>query len=247
MVAERGVRALVSIVAACLLAACTTPATERTSDPRPTEIAALDDLRAADARWHRMPATITYRTERQRPGLPASAHQCLREFVDYREDIPDALRTCDPAGVVTLVWDPPKRWRIDVTEALTTTTAIVVGDRGVVCDSSTGAARTCRSQPVHEIVRTFPFHELIATTGATSRQVGIAAGGPTTVRERIVAGSSVRCFERLSGETSATWCFTPDGRLASLAIRTEGRGPTTAIAERVSGEIDAARFVGPLA
>ena len=35
------------------------------------EKATFEDLRAAEALWHRV---ITYRTERQRPGLPASAH-----------------------------------------------------------------------------------------------------------------------------------------------------------------------------
>lgn len=244
MAAKRGVGALGLTIAVSLSVACTRAPAERAQErPPQPEAATLEDLSAADALWHRVPATITYRTERQRPGLPASAHQCLRGFVDEREDIPHALERCDPGGVVILVWDPPRRWRIDVSEGETTTTAIVEGARGIVCDLTTGTIRACRSHRAKEIARTFPFHELIAEFGSTSREMGIAVDGPITVRRETVAGSSARCFQRRSAETSITWCFAPDGALLSLAIRTEGRGPTLAVAEQVDAEIDASRFV----
>jgi hypothetical protein len=247
MEAKRGVGALGLTITVSLFVGCTRPPAERAHEQPQPETATLDDLRAADALWHRVPATITYRTERQRPGLPASAHQCLRGFVDEREDIPHALRMCDPAGVVTLVWDPPTRWRIDVSEGETTTTAIVVGDRGVTCDLTRGTARACRTHPAREIARTFPFHELIAAIATTSREMGVAPDGPVTVRIESVAGSSVRCYQRRSEETSVTWCFAPDGALLSMAIRTEGRGPTIAVAETVTDMVDGDRFARPLA
>jgi hypothetical protein len=242
MMAMRGLRPIVSVV---VLIACTS----QPSDPAPSaeapESATLADLREAIATWHQTSATIVYRTSRQRPGLPISAHQCLREYALVRSDIPMALRTCDPAGVVTLVWDPPARWRIDVTEAGKTTTAIVEGNHGIVCGLSHGDGGSCRSGSVGTIARTFPFHQLIAAVGATSREAGVEAASGITVTSRIVAGMPVRCYQRRSGTASATWCFAVEGALLSLVLRTEGRAPTIVEAERISDDVSPGRFVIP--
>jgi hypothetical protein len=178
--------------------------------------------------------------------LPTSAHQCLRAILnDADPDIPEALRTCDPAGVVTLAWDPPARWRIDVTEAGLTTTAIVVGNHGMVCGPSHGIGRPCRSRSVDTIARTFPFHQLIAAVDTTSHETEIDAGGPITVRSGTVAGAPVRCYRRSSGAASATWCFAVGGALMSLVLRTDERAPTIAEAERISDDVLGSRFIMP--
>jgi hypothetical protein len=240
-----GMRGLRSFVSVLVLIACTSQPTNPAPSREPLEVATLADLRDAIARWHVTSATIVYRTSRQRPGLPISAHQCLREYALVRSDIPMALRTCDPAGVVTLAWDPPARWRIDVTEAGKTTTAIVVGNHGVVCGPSRGDDGSCRSGSVGAIARTFPFHQLIAAVGATSREAGVEDGSGITVTSRIVAGMPVRCYQRRSGATSATWCFDVGGALLSLTLRTAGRGPTIVEAERISDDVAAGRFAMP--
>jgi hypothetical protein len=242
MTTRRELRALVAL---CVLAACTSASVEFAPAPQEPEHATLADLRDAIATWHVTPATITYGTSRQRPGLPVSAHQCLREYALVRSDIPMALRTCDPAGVVTLAWDPPARWRIDVTEAGETTTVIVVGNHGVVCGPSHAGDRSCRSRSVGMIARTFPFHELIAAAVATSREIGIEDRGEITVTSRVVAGTQVRCYRRRSGDASATWCFAAGGALLSLVLRTVGRAPTIAEAERISEDVATDRFVVP--
>jgi hypothetical protein len=238
-------RGLLPPVTVFVLIACTSPPMDPAPSPHAPESATLPDLRDAIATWHATSATIVYRTSRQRPGLPISAHQCLREYVLVRSDIPMGLRICDPAGVVKLAWDPPARWRIDVTEAGETTTAIVAGDHGMVCGPSNGSGGSCRSGSVGEIARTFPFHQLIAAVGATSREAGIQVGGEITVRSRIVAGIPVRCFQRRSGTASVTWCFAAGGALLSLVLRTEGRAPTIAEAERISDDVVPGRFVIP--
>lgn len=223
--------------------ACTSTPARRPTPPPPVRSATMRELRQALARWRDEPTTVTYRTERQRPGLPMSAHQCLRRFVDERSDIPEALRTCDPGGVVTLVWDPPAgRWRLDVTEAGTTIAAIVDGDRGLVCTHRRG----CRSRMPAAIVRSFPFHELIEPVESTLADAGIDPSGPAAIVHRTIGGVAVDCFEMASAHSAVAWCFGGDGWLRSLRIRIEGRGPTIAEAERTSARVAGDAF-DPLA
>jgi hypothetical protein len=235
------------LVAAVALSACTpassgrpkTPTGTPTSVPTVTTIA---ELRAVIATWHRTSATITYRTERQRPGLPESVHQCLRAVVEERSGVAAALRYCDPSGIVTLVWDPPRRWRLDVGEAGTTTITIVVGDDGLTC---VRGEPSCRSRTVDVILDDLPFAELITGVAETARSAGLPADGPVTMTEDVVAGIPVRCFERRAGASVARWCFADDGALLSLAIETQGHAPTIIEATRVSEEVDGKRFDPP--
>ena len=235
------------LVAAVALSACTpassggpkAPTGTPTAVPTVTTIA---ELRAAIATWHRTSATITYRTERQRPGLPESIHQCLRAVVEERSGVAAALRYCDPSGIVTLVWDPPRRWRLDVEEAGTTTTAIVVGEGGLIC---VRVEPSCRSRPVDAILDDFPFVALVTGVAETARSAGLSADGPVTMTEDVVAGIPVRCFERRAGSSAARWCFADEGALLSLALETEGHAPTIIEATRVSDQIDDARFDQP--
>lgn len=235
------------LVAAIALSACTPTSSSRPIPPTETPtagttIATIAELRAAVATWHRTPATITYRSERQRPGLPESVHQCLRAVVEERSGVAAALRFCDPNGVVTLAWDPPLRWRIDVEEAGTTTSAIVVGRDSILCERPDGAERSCRSRAVNAILGDLPFRELIAGVARTLRSVGLSPGGSITVTPDLVAGEPVRCFERRSGASAARWCFAEEGELLSLELMTEERAPTIIEAARVSDEVDDSRF-----
>jgi hypothetical protein len=162
--------------------------------------------------------------------------------VEERSGVPAALRYCDPSGIVTLVWDPPRRWRLDVGEAGMTTTAIVVGDYGLIC---VGGEPPCRSRTVDAILDDVPFGELISGVAATARSTGLSADGLVTMTEDVVAGIPVRCLERRAGASAARWCFADDGVLLALALETEGHAPTIIEATRVSDEVDDARFVPP--
>jgi hypothetical protein len=235
------------LIAAIALSACTPASSGRPIPPTGTPtagttVATIAELRAAVATWHRTPATITYRSERQRPGLPESVHQCMRAVVEERSGVAAALRFCDPNGVVTLVWDPPLRWRLDVEEAGTTTSAIVVGRDSILCERPDGAERSCRSRAVDAILGDLPFRELIAGVARTLRSVGLSPGGSITVSPDLVAGEPVRCFERRSGASAARWCFADEGELLSLELMTEGRAPTIIEAASVSDKVEDARF-----
>ncbi|HET9672329.1 MAG TPA: hypothetical protein VFQ40_05715 [Actinomycetota bacterium] len=177
--------------------------------------------------------------------MPESVHQCLRAVVTERTGIQLGLTMCDPSGVVTLVWDPPGRWRLDVVEAGTTRTAIVVGRRGIVCEEPSGAAASCRSRAVDAIVHDFPFRELLAGATRTAAVVGIPAAGPVTMTPGVVAGLTTRCFERGFGASAARWCFSDEGALLSIELREEGRAPTRIEAARVSGDVDPEAFAPP--
>jgi hypothetical protein len=231
---------LIAAVALSCTAASSGPPEEPTGTPTAVPTATrVAELRAAVASWHRTSATITYRTERQRPGLPESVHQCLRAVVEERSGVPAALRYCDPSGIVTLVWDPPRRWRLDVEEAGTTTTTIVVGDEGLIC---VRGEPSCRARNSGQIVDELPFVELISGFARTARSTGLSSDGPVTMTEDIVAGIPVRCLERRAGASAARWCFADDGALLSLELDTEGHAPTIIEATHVSDEVDDARF-----
>lgn len=177
--------------------------------------------------------------------MPVSVHQCLRAMLDDDRELQEVLEECDPSGVVTLVWDPPRRWRIDVAEAGTTTIAIVIGHAGVTCERPDGGPASCRSRAADAILGHLPFHELILGVGRALRGVGLSPEAPVTMTPGFVAGIPVRCYERRSGSSSAQWCFALDGALLSLELRTDGRGPTFVEAVRVSDRVDDERFDPP--
>ncbi|MCD6023055.1 MAG: hypothetical protein K0R20_2765 [Actinomycetia bacterium] len=160
-------------------------------------------------------------------------------MVEGRIGVAAALRYCDPSGIVTLVWDPPRRWRHDLGEADTTTTAIAVGNDGLIC---VRAEPSCRSRAVDAILDDRPFGELISGVAEAARSAGISADGPVTMTEDVVAGIPVRCLELRAGASAVRWCFADDGALLSLALETEGQAPTIIEGTRVSDEVDDARF-----
>jgi hypothetical protein len=197
----------------------------------------MADLQEALARWHQVAATVVYRTARQRPGMPSAAHQCLRRYVDDRADIPIGLAKCDPAGVARLLWDPPTRWRLEVTEAYSTVSATVDGDRSVVCSRVDGGDERCRRRSSDRLVRSFPFHELVTGVRSVLDELGIDGLGPVTVTHRRVGTAAADCFERTSGASSAEWCFGSDGTLLALTLSAEGRAPTSVEVRRISSDV----------
>ena len=228
---------LATLLVGVLATACTV-----TSDPQEPPSSrvltgTMADLKEALARWHRVAATVVYRTDRQRPGLPSSAHQCLRQLVDDRADIPIGLAKCDPAGVARLLWDPPTRWRLEVTEAYRTVSATVDGERSVVCARANGGDERCRRRSSDRLVRSFPFHELVTGVPSVLDELGIDGLGPVTITHGRVGTAAVDCFVRASGASSAEWCFGSDGTLLALTLSAEGRAPTSVEVRRVTSDV----------
>jgi len=122
------------------------------------------------------------------------------------------------------------RWRIDVAEGGTITRAIVAGRRALVCIEGD----ICHRRTVGHVIRSFPFHELLAPIDRTLAEVGIGRSGAVTIDRRSVGETVADCYEIVSTTSSARWCFGADGVLRSLQIRVDGKGPTVAEAARVS-------------
>ena len=228
---------LATLLVVVLSTSCTVTSVPRAHPASRVETVTIGDLQEALARWHRVSATVIYRTNRQQPGLPPSAHQCLRRYVDDRADIPIGLAKCDPAGVARLVWDPPARWRLEVTEAYRITSATVVGDRSVVCVQANGRDERCRLwRSSDRPVQALPFHELVAGVGSVLHELGIDPLGPVTVTHRLVGNAAADCFERASDGSSAEWCFGSGGTLLALELRAEDRAPTFVEVKRFSAD-----------
>jgi len=236
---------LATLLVGALATACTSTSVPQ-ADPSPRNLTVkIGDLHKALDRWHHVAATVVYRTDRQQPGLPSSAHQCLRRFVDDRADIPIGLAKCDPSGVARLVWDPPDRWRLEVTEANRTISATVVGDRATVCARANGRDERCRRRAGDRLVRGFPFHELVTGVRAVLDELGIDGLEPVTVTHRSVGIAVADCFERASGGSSAVWCFGSDGALLALELHAEDRAPTLVEVKRISSDVRWTSFDAP--
>lgn len=137
-----------------------------------------------------------------------------------------------------MVWDPPARWRLEVTEAYRITSATVVGDRSVVCVQANGGDERCRLwRSSDRPVQALPFHELVAGVGSVLHELGIDPLGPVTVTHRLVGNAAADCFERASDGSSAEWCFGSGGTLLALELRAEDRAPTFVEVKRFSADV----------
>ena len=175
-------------------------------------------------------------------GWPSrSINACAR----WSRSGPGSLRHCGSAirtASSLSSGDPPRRWRLEVEEAGTSTTAIVAGRDGILCEQPNGAEASCRPRSLDALLTDVPFRELIVDAVSTARGVHLSPGAPVTVTTDMVAGVLVRCFERQSGSSAVRWCFAGDGALLSITLETEGRAPTIIEATRVSHAVDDARF-----
>jgi hypothetical protein len=158
-------------------------------------------------------------------------------LVEDRADIPIGLAKCDPAGVARLLWDPPTRWRLEVTEAYRTVSATVDGERSVVCARANGGDERCRRRSSDRLVRSFPFHELVTGVPSVLDELGIDGLGPVTITHGRVGTAAVDCFVRASGASSAEWCFGSDGTLLALTLSAEGRAPTSVEVRRITSDV----------
>jgi hypothetical protein len=169
--------------------------------------------------WLRTAATVTYRTVGAVDGQPTSTHQCLRQMVDTREDIVPSLRRCSRQGELELAWDPPERWRMEVTTPVDHFTLISSRDRTRMCPD--GVLRACHristAQASAEAGIDILFRrpeQILHVIGADEVHAS-DRGAPESL------GSPVECFRATGPNGHAEWCYTSDGVLVSLL---EGAG-----------------------
>jgi len=205
----------------------TTSATSK-GDPR----ARLDAL--GDA-WFRTPGKITYRTTGKVPGQPASSHQCLRQLVGGVIDRQTALRMCSRQGRLKLTWDPPARWRMDVTSPVDRFSLLSTTHGSFFCPAAEGD-RECSSISTPAAKRVSPFGFLFLSPGRILDGIGASDGAVVSEPGTEVAGVDVECFSTSGRRGRVEWCYSTEGVLLSFLVRA-GDHLTTLEAVAVSSQV----------
>jgi hypothetical protein len=202
--------------------------------------------------WFQTSATIAYRTADHVPGLATSPHQCLRQIVGAAIDRQTALRMCLRAGVITLAWDPPGRWRMDVSSADGTFTLISTPTASYLCRHVHGGVAACAVRSSIDVENGTPFRFVLMRPRQVLDEIGAKAEGAVTqTSERTIAGLSADCFSAAGDEEQAVdrveWCYSGGGILLFFSTATEEGGSTTLEATTASTEVSDAEFVPPSA
>jgi hypothetical protein len=185
--------------------------------------------------WFRTRATITYRTTGKVPGQPASSHQCLRQLVGGAIDRQTGLRMCSRQGRLKLTWDPPDRWRMDVTSPVDSYRILSTADGSVVCHA-TQADRRCLPIPTRAAKRASPFGFLFLRPDQILRAIGASDEEAVSQPGTEVAGEGVECFAASGRRGRAEWCYSRGGVLLSF-LEGAGDDPTTLEAVVVSSQV----------
>jgi hypothetical protein len=194
-------------------------------------------LDALGEAWLRTPATIGYRTTAPVPGQPESTHQCLRQLVGGAIDRPTALRMCSRQGRLRLTWDPPDRWRMEVTSPLDRFSILSTTEGSVVCSRSEPDDHPCRSVRSREARDASSFGFLLMTPTQILDAIGTddVSVGPSS--EAQVVGRRVECFEATGPRDHVEWCYSDDGLLLSFLGGSAADGWTAIEAVSVSREV----------
>ena len=231
---------VVLLLSVAFATACSGDAPRRNLDASHVPSATPDgDARArldalGDA-WFRTVATITYRTTGKVPGQPVSSHQCLRQLVETVTDRLAALRKCSRQGRLKLAWDPPDRWRMDVTSPVDSFRILSPGDGGLLCPAAHND-RGCRSISKPEARRMSPFGFLFMSPGSILDAIG--AGDAVVISEpgTEVTGVDAECFAASGHRGRAEWCYSDGGVLLSY-LGGAGDDLTTLEAVAVSDQV----------
>jgi hypothetical protein len=210
-----------------------TPATAK-GDPR-ARLEALGDA------WFRTSATITYRTTGKVPGQPVSSHQCLRQLVETVTDRLAALRKCSRQGRLKLTWEPPDRWRMDVTSPVDSFRILSTADGSVFCHI---ADRQCRSISTAEAKKSSPFGFLFISPHLLLDAIGARDEDVVSEHGTELAGVGVECFAASGSRGRAEWCYSRSGGLLSF-LGGEGDDLTTIEAISVSSQVFEGAFELP--
>jgi hypothetical protein len=206
------------------------PLAPSASPPSVSAADARDRLVALGDAWFEQRANVTYRTVGAVQGQPSSTHQCLRQMVDTRADIVPSLRKCSRQGRLQLTWDPPERWRMEVTTPLDHFTLISTHDRARICPSGdTHSCHTISSAAAMAKAMDVFFQrpeQILDTIGATE----VATTAPSEAQ----ADTPPECFAATGRHVHVEWCYARDGLLLSYLRGSATEGWTSIDATSVS-------------
>lgn len=225
---------LVSFATAC----STTEEVERVD-----AVARLESLGAA---WLERPATVTYSTLEHEAGSATSVHQCLRQVVEA--SVETAIRMCNPKGEMTLTWDPPDRWRMELSNDRGSSTLLATPEGAYRCHQPLDETRACAPTSATELMSENPFGSILLPPSRILDGLGAdAAKALIKLPGRQIAGLRAECFSAVHPETDgvasrATWCFSKDGILLRSLIVLADTGTTMLEATEVSTSVSEADF-----
>jgi hypothetical protein len=196
----------------------------------------------------RISATITYRTtDLAAPGQAASPHQCLRQLGGDEIDRQTILRMCRRDGAMTLAWDPPDRWRMDVSSVDADFAFVSTPEAMYFCRGDGAAVSTCVARSSDDVEAERPFRFIFLSPAHVLDQIGLTASRTIIETfERTVARIPTECFlVRETGRewSSVQWCYSAEGILLSFRNDPAGDASTTLDAVEVSGDISEADFL----
>lgn len=206
-------------------------------------------LESLGREWFRTSATITYRTAEHAPGEATSPHQCLRQMFGGPIDRQTALRLCLREGAMTLAWDPPGRWRMEVSSADSTFILASTPTASYLCRSVDGGVAGCADRSSPEAEESSPFPIIFMRPGQVLDEIGARVDGAVTQTSgRTIAGLTADCFSATGGVQEidrVEWCYSEGGILLFLSTATEEGGSTTLEATEVSTEVSDGDFAQP--
>jgi len=213
--------AMVFVVASLgsLVAACGQSADTDGGDPA----ARLESL--GDA-WLETPATVVYSTLEHKAGSATSVHQCLRQVVET--SVETAIRMCNPKGELTLSWDPPDRWRMEVSNDRGSSTLLSTPDGAYHCRRPVDETRGCTMTATSDLMTKGPFGSILLHPAQVLSMLGPDAADALVARpERQIAGMRAECFSAVvqgtTGEADrADWCYSEDGILLWSLVEVGG-------------------------
>ena len=192
-------------------------------------------LESLASEWFQISGTITYMTTQHPAGEATSLHQCLRQMFGGRIDRQAAIRICRGQGVATLTWDPPDRWRMDVSSPVRASTLMVVPAGGYVCREGE-RGRSCVGISQGDAEKRTGFGFIFWDPAQLLEQAGLnVPGSVTETATRTIAGTRAECFgrRRPTEGPGVEWCYSKDGVLVFFSS-TEGGTATTLEATRIS-------------
>jgi hypothetical protein len=227
---------------ASLVVACTQSEGTAEGDP-------LARLESLGTTWFRTPATVTYSTIERDAGSAASIHQCLRRM--FESVVAAAIRACSGEGELALTWDPPDRWRMEVSNAQGFSVMVSTPDGAYRCHRSDAGRRRCAQTSAGALESNAPFGAIFLRPMQILDDLGSGATDSLATRpDRDIAGISAECFsatlQAQNGDsTRAEWCFSKDGVLLSSLIELAEQGTSRLEAIDVQRGVSDADFEVP--
>jgi hypothetical protein len=228
---------------ALLLVILTTVCTQgHPGAPAGTARNARERLEMLGSEWSQTPATITYSTQTHAPGETTSPHQCLRQMFGGEIDRPTAVRMCARQGVLRLTWDPPDRWRMDVTTPNEAYVVISIPGGSLRCDGDDGEVSDCIRRTSRQAQTESPFRWVLWTPHRILARIGAERPGDVIrARDRTIGDIRAECFWASGvSDQEAGWCLSTSGIPLFLTTRTaDGWSATLEAADVSTGVTEA--------